>query len=459
MEVRKKKRLSRIFITYIIVFCINTLVLFAFVLILFSSLITDDGLILPANYSETLLEDAAAEIETSGIVTKDLIPDGCEYAVYDKKGEFQYGTLEAEEQTYAWKAYRAERKSALGGGYYKFFERENNEEICVIKYWIAARFHSKMLSWLNPDLAAGILFAFLFLAQAILVSRRFGIDLGKKLKVLENTADKIQKQDLEFSREHSDIAEIEEILSSIFKMRDALSRSLEIQWDNQRKMTEQISALAHDIKTPLTVIKGNAELLSEEDMEEAAKKYPLYIQKNVKVIEDYLAQLSELLEFEERTPVTEIIDCVCLAEKLSKQAKALAASQGKSCKVSMQAAEGKICCDAGQILRAWNNIVMNGLSYTPEGESICIQTGISQRGKYLYAEVRDRGPGFTEEGLNHAAEKFYQGDKSRHQKDHKGIGLYIASEFARIQGGKVEIENAQEEGYGGKVTLYLRMER
>lgn len=457
MEVRKKKSLSRVFLTYIIVFCVNTLLLFLFIVILYNSLIIDAGLILPANYSEVLLEDIAPEIEVSAVITDDLIPDGCKYAVYDENGRFRYGTLEESEHRYAWEAYEDERKSAQGGGYYKFFKLADNKEVCVVKYRIAARFDSELLGWLNPALAAVILFAFLFLVQTLFVSRRFGRDLRKKLKVLENVAEKIQKQDLQFPREHSDITEIEDILSSVFKMRDAFSTSLELQWETQRKMTEQISALVHDIKTPMTVIKGNAELLSEEDIEGDAKEFPLYIRKNVKVIEDYLTQLSELLAFEEQTLNTEVMDCACLARKLSEQASVLAASQGIKSEVTIQEVKGQVCCDVGQMLRAWDNIVMNGLSYTPEGEGIRIRIGVCQRGEeqYLYAEAADRGSGFTQEALRYAAEKFYQGDKSRHQKDHKGIGLYIASEFARAQGGKVAVENAGEEGYGGKVTLYI----
>lgn len=459
MEVNKKKSLSRIFLTYIIVFCMSTLVLFVFLVLLYNSLMVDAGLILPANYSEKILEDTAAEIETSDTITEDLIPDSCEYAVYDKKGRFKYGTLETREHAYAWEAYKAEKKNAMGGGYYKFFERDN-QEVCIIKYHIAARFDSKILSWLNPAFAVVILFAFLFLVQALLISRHFGRDLRKRLKVLENATDKIQKQDLKFSREHSDIIEIEEILSAIFHMRDALGRSLEIQWDSQRRMTEQISALAHDIKTPLTVIKGNAQLLTEEATEGAAKEYSVYIQDNVKVIEDYLAQLSEVLAFEEQPPKAGIMDCACLAQKLSEQAEVLAVSQGKGSETVIGQVEGQIYCDAGQMLRAWSNIVMNGLSYTAEGEKVCIHIGIceSEYRKYLYAEVTDKGPGFTKEDLRRAVEKFYQGDKSRHNKEHKGIGLYIASEFARVQGGKVTVENVGEEG-GGKVTLYIRMER
>lgn len=461
MEVKKKKSLSRLFLKYIIIFCMSTLILFVIFVILYSRLIVNAGLILPANYSEKMLEDMATEIENSDIIAEDMIPDRCEYAVYDEKGRFKYGTLDKKEYTYAWEAYRADTKSAMGGGYYKFFERVNNKEVCIIKYQIAARFESKMLDWLNPVLAAVILFSFLFLAQAFLISRHFGRNLRKKLKVLEAAVDKIQEQDLDFSREHSDIIEIEEILDAIFHMRDALGGSLETQWDVNRRMTEQIDALAHDIKTPLTVIKGNAQLLAEEDLENAAKEYPIYIQKNVEVIEDYLAQLSELLVFEERAPETEIIDSVCLAQKLSEQAEVLAVSQGKRSEVSVQKVEGQVCCDVTQILRAWNNIIINGLSYTAEGESVCVHIGIyiSENEKYLYAEVTDRGPGFTKEALRHAFEKFYQGDKSRHHKDHKGIGLYIASEFAGTQGGKVTVENVGKEGYGGKVTLYIKMER
>ncbi len=68
----------------------------------------------------------------------------------------------------------------------------------------------------------------------------------------------------------------------------------------------------------------------------------------------------------------------------------------------------------------------------------------------------DEGPGFSAEGLRHAAERFYQGDKSRSSKVHYGIGLHTASEFARAQGGYLMIENG--ENGGGKVTLYIRLQ-
>ena len=66
----------------------------------------------------------------------------------------------------------------------------------------------------------------------------------------------------------------------------------------------------------------------------------------------------------------------------------------------------------------------------------------------------DEGPGFSEEDLKYAAERFYRGDKSRSSKVHYGIGLHTARQFAERQGGCLVIENGERGG--GRVTLYIR---
>lgn len=456
----KKKSFTGLFLKYIMLFCIGTLMLVFLIVLMFDQLIRM-GLILPANYAEAEIEKNKEKLAAVETVTEKMIPYGTSYGVYDKDGEYLYGTIElGKDSERAWDSYKAERKFFGGNGFYSYIMRDNGE-ICIVKYYVAAQFSERFMgkSLPNPVLCVLVLFTGLFLAQTVLLSRHFSRELAKKLKVLRDTTESIQKQDLEFEHPHSDVTEIEEILDSLCKMKEALSVSLEEQWDSQRKITEQVSALAHDIKTPLTIIKGNTELISEEDVKDTIKEYSFAIGKNVKVIEDYLKQLSELLKFEERELKPELAQCAGLAETLAEQAQVLAAAQGKKSDVTVEKVSGGIRCDVGQMIRAWDNIVMNGLSYTPKKESVNILIGRirAEDGTYLFAEVKDKGPGFTKEALCHAAEKFYQGDRSRHCKDHKGIGLYIASGFAVAQGGKLTVENAQEEGYGGKVTLYIRM--
>ena len=85
------------------------------------------------------------------------------------------------------------------------------------------------------------------------------------------------RKDLDFGRGYSDIKEIDQVLASLFLMKEALQSSLKEQWEAQRRKQEQIAALAHDIKTPLTIILGNAELIQETDQLEEIRSWDLEI--------------------------------------------------------------------------------------------------------------------------------------------------------------------------------------
>lgn len=298
--------------------------------------------------------------------------------------------------------------------------------------------------------------------------------------MLNETTECIRRQNLEFEDMHSKIQEVEEVLCSFSRMREALKESLEKQWKLEKNRREQAAALAHDIKTPLSVIKGNAELLSEEDLGSAEKEYNEYILKSAGEIEEYLMILQDMMLAEEKREEAASVSCKELARNLADRAGVLAESFRIEAEVSVQCridAADKLICSLGQIQRAWDNIVSNALEHTPSEKKIrvvieCVKlpekedsaeescrTGrLSEGRRYLAAKILDGGPGFTDEELARAFEQFYQGDKSRHERKHRGLGLYTASESAKRQGGKVVLENAGKEGFGGAVTLMLRME-
>lgn len=75
---------------------------------------------------------------------------------------------------------------------------------------------------------------------------------------------------------------------------------------------------------------------------------------------------------------------------------------------------------------------------------------------YLEASVLDFGPGFSERDLLHAAEEFYSGDLSRHNRKHQGLGLAIAKRFIEEQGGFLEYKNSST-GSGAEVSLWIKM--
>lgn len=118
------------------------------------------------------------------------------------------------------------------------------------------------------------------------------------MELLKNTTEKIEQQDLDFVVESSKIYEINNILFSMDKMKLALKNSLEKQWMLEENRKEQISALAHDIKTPLTIIHGNTDLLIEINENPELLEYMEYISKGVTQIEKYINTLIDISKTE-----------------------------------------------------------------------------------------------------------------------------------------------------------------
>lgn len=456
----RRKSFAGFFLRYIVFFCGGTLALILVAVLVFGGMIRA-GAVLPANYAEVQIEKDREKIAAADTVSKEMLPDGSRFGVYRPQGEYLYGTFTpGKERERAWTACKENRRSAGKEGYYQYVLRENGE-VCVIRYQLATRFaESPWGSRLpSPMLCAGLAFIIMFILQAVLLSVHFSRRLSGKLAILRDTTENIRQQDLEFEQPCSDIAEIAEILDSLCRMKDALGESLKEQWEQERRMKEQIGALAHDIKTPLTVIRGNAELLEEEACTPDILEPLFHIRQSSAEIEEYLAALREILSDQEETVQSEEIECGLLAAKMAAQAESFACAQHRGTEVSLSETGGKVWCDVGKIFRAWNNLLSNALEYTPGGESIRVEFGTcGEAGKrYFFAAVTDRGCGFSEEALRHGTEKFYQGDKSRHDKSHRGLGLYIASEFAKAQGGMVRLGNAAEDGYGGRTELLVRM--
>ena len=267
MEVKgRQKTISSVFFRYA---CFYTAgVLFWMFLVFVVWYVLDlTGEVLPANHMETRLSESAEEICKAPKVTEDLLPEGCGYGVYQSDGKWLYGTFSGEEIEQAWEHFRKNSIYARKRGYYRFLSRDSGE-ICIVKYEIATRFRNGFLGKYlpSPEILLILSFLALFLVHTVLTSRHFGRYMKKRLLVLNETTARIRDEDLEFEEEHSEIKEVEDVLTSLNQMKEALKESLYRQWNLEKGREEQIAALAHDIKTPLTVIRGNAELLGEGDL-------------------------------------------------------------------------------------------------------------------------------------------------------------------------------------------------
>lgn len=496
------------FLRYVCLFPGGALLLLALLAGIFVALIAW-GAVLPANYAERMLNENAAELKSAPEITEEMMPPECMYGVYGREGNWLYGTFSGEERKTAWAHYRKNNIYTNGRGYYRFFDRDTGE-VCIVHYRVIVLFRNPFLNKYLPriEVLLIILYVVLFLVYTVVVSRHFGKYMRNRLMVLNEVTGEIKNQNLEFDKRHSELKEVEEVLDSLYQMKEALEASLLRQWDLEKSREEQIAALAHDIKTPLTVIRGNAELLAEGELAEDEAEYNRDILRSVSIMEEYLAMLHEILqadwmgaestrepgktgerqifceepageageqkscregvagEAEEQNRCCEKsagkmenkrISCEELAGKMEEQARLLASARQCTAAFGREALQGTIRGNESQMLRAFQNIVSNALDYSPAGKGIRIRfSNLEKDGRmYLAAAVMDEGPGFSAEDLKYAAERFYQGDKSRSSKVHYGIGLHTARQFAKSQGGYLVIANGEEGG--AKVTLHFRL--
>lgn len=462
MEIKRKKRevtLAGLFTRYTVIFCVNILLIFV-ILIGVICLFPLSSLFLPANYAEEQIDERRDAIAEADVVTSDLIPNRCSYGVYDADGWYLYGNFADEEKEPAWKHYGEERSSAGGAFYYQYIRRESGE-VCIVKYALHLQFANEKLNDHLPN-AEGILivvvlflFVLLLLANAVLVSRTFAKVLKKRLQKLERVTKKIADQELDFEIEASDIREINTVMDSFEKMKRALKESLEQQWKLEQQKKEQMAALAHDIKTPLTVIRGHAELLAEETLPDEAGESTAYILSNVQQIEDYLAAMRQVLDGGSLPEQQERFSGEKVKELLFDIARQTAAAQGSFVLFSGEKTKGGVICDRQLLIRAFENILSNAFAYgdREKGIRLSVAENCREGEQFLKISVHNFGRGFSKRDLIYADQEFYSGDESRHDSTHQGLGLAIVRKFAAAQGGYLEYRN---EAGGAVVEVYLR---
>ena len=130
-----------------------------------------------------------------------------------------------------------------------FLWKKNNGEICIIKYFVAMRYAKEKLNEIlpSPETFNMILTLGVFITLTVLngcyLSGKFGRKLKKQLACLTEATARISENDLEFAAETSEIREVDEVMASLEKMKEALKVSLKTQWDTEQLKKQQLSAL------------------------------------------------------------------------------------------------------------------------------------------------------------------------------------------------------------------------
>lgn len=451
---RKHKviKLRTIFIRYLLLFCIST-ICWVFILLFSYSAIVSSGRIYPANYAEQQLSKVKNAIAANDVVTPEQIPELCDYAVYTMNGTKLSGSLSQQDAEKAW---REVSTSETGQDlFYQYVKINRKNQVCVIRYSLFPQYKSPVLRKYLPgiDTLVFILFILVLVTGALILASTFGKKLTRKMDNLQHATEKIQSQDLEFTVQSSGVLEIDHVLQSLDQMRDALKSSLKKQWDLEQARREQMAALAHDIKTPLTVARGNADLLSETDQTKEQKEYTAYIKESTCQMEQYIKLLIDLSKAElgyslNKNP----IDSKSFMDSILNQMTALGSVKKVTVHCETHLLPKSFNADSGLLQRALLNIVSNAVEFSPRNGKIDFTANAAQN--HIRFCVTDCGKGFSTHDLKQATQQFYMGDKSRTSNAHYGMGLFIAKCIAEQHGGTLAITNSAVSG-GGQVTIEI----
>ena len=448
VEKRRSSTLGGIFLRYVLAMLGFLLTLGICTVLIFNILVNLGG-IYPANYAERKINEAYDTIQNADEVTEEMMPVLCHYAVFSADGEMLSGNMPEDSVEIAWNV--ANQGNASGNYFYKVIPRP--DEYVVLQYSLTPQYQSAYLRehFIEPQDLMTIIVILSGITMILLPSVSFGKKMKRKMKPVMNAVERIKNQDLEYEVFYSGVKEIDDCLSSIDEMRNALKDSLERQWRTEQEKNRQISALAHDIKTPLTVIRGNAELLSEMEMTEEQKKYMDYIVSSALQIQNYVQTLIEVTKSADSYSYRfEKIRIEDILGDIKKQTFGLSEVFNLKINWEEQYISETVNIVYDQVVRAVMNIIKNAAEHTPKGGTVNIFIE-EQRGEFIFT-VEDTGSGFTKEALLHGTDQFFMDDASRSGGVHYGIGLFSAKSIAKKHGGRILLTNSEETG-GAKVEI------
>lgn len=451
---KREYSLRTLLLTYVASLTVLSVISSLLILYLFS-LSYRFGVVIPANQVESDLSAVRSDIETSKVFNPDILPDGTSYVFLTREFKLKKSNMPVNLQEESLLNYQF--KNAHGGkyGYFQSFERSDG--VVIVNYQLSPRYRNEWLNQHFPNanlMMIGSMMVSILLIFVVL-TLFYANKLGQQLRPILRATEKIAKQDLDFQTSQSTIKEFNQVLSGLDHMRAALRDSLMENWKAEQDKQNQISALTHDLKTPLTVARGHAELLAMTPLDEEQTELLGHFQKGIAQVDSYVQELSELNKTSfKKTLTLGGVSVKDFVEDIYDQTVSLA--QTKQIKVICAKTEidNEIMgnWDRPLLNRAIMNIVSNAVEHSPSGSQLTLFTKIEfDKFKFI---CLDSGPGFSLESLEKATQLFYQEDKSRQSRNHSGLGLTIANDIVRLHHGSLSLSNDDTTG-GAKVTIIL----
>ncbi|HEX6387369.1 MAG TPA: HAMP domain-containing sensor histidine kinase, partial [Anaerolineae bacterium] len=239
--------------------------------------------------------------------------------------------------------------------------------------------------------------------------------------------------------------ELGALATSFNQMSTDLARANQL----RRQMTADI---AHDLRTPTSVIMGYTEALSDGKLPGTPEIYQIMhkeVQHLGHLIEDL--RVLSLADAGELPLAPQAVSPLALLEQAAAAHGVQAHKAGIRLTIEAAPDLPSIDVDPGRMAQVLGNLVSNALRHTPAGGQVTLSA--SQNHGHVLLKVRDTGAGIAAEDLPHIFRRFYRSDKSRSQNGESGLGLAIARSIVEAHGGTIAAESTPGRGTTIIITL------
>ena len=340
---------------------------------------------------------------------------------------------------------RAISSEIIGSNIFKAYTRGNRQ--LVIRYRVNVIFTNEKLYRLFENFECGYIVLIIiiwFLGFALFLIRSSNI-LKREIHKIAMANDNISRMDLDYEREYSKYKEIDGVLVSIDVLAENLKKSLGEQWDMQVKQKELVEQLTHDIRTPITLIKGNLELLKEENPGLSSDRFA-DISNGIDRLEKYIDKLKKLsYTMEGRKDVVSNEVILYWIEIMSE----ICRLNGLNLEV-IKSDCSNIKLDKEEVAVALQNIVTNAVEYSKKGSKITVE--FKDEPEEFILTVRDEGTGFDKYLLPLLTEKFISG-KVKDKSYKHGLGLWVVNNIVVANKGNLYLKNYTGRTEGAEVKM------
>ena len=266
--------------------------------------------------------------------------------------------------------------------------------------------------------------------------------LREPITQLQNGVERIQEDNLDFHIEYDGDDELGRLCCSMEKMRRELRQKHKALWESleQRKLLN--ASVSHDLRTPITVLKGYLDYLEKNILQEKLTEDTLLdtvssMQGAVNRLELYVEGVRDIEKIENIEIEKRFENVKLLFNELRSNVRQLTGD--KEIIISNDITVDKIQIDKGVFFRILENLLQNALRYAEKQVSI----NLSHKKDFLILTVKDDGKGFSAADLEKATTVFYSNDK---EKQHFGIGLSVCKILCEKHGGLLYVGNQKEKG-------------